>query len=372
MDGADNRRQASSREQGSQSARGGERARRNYGCVLHLGVAQHGDFSKISNQQSEIRNPFMTDLRYALRQLAKSPGFTVVALVTLALAIGANSAVFSLINALLVRPLPYKDPAALVLLWEQFRTLGLDRIPVSAPEYAEYEKRLRSFERTAAFKYESFNLSGDGNPERIQGAVVSPSLFDLLGVQPIRGRTFAVNEGGSGRDDVVVISAGLWQRRFNSDPAVIGNKIQLNGRSYTVIGVAPPTFEFPLPLFNVQGNQFAERADIWKPVAFTEDEMKARGLRGYSIIARLRSGVSKAQAQAEIDTLRVEWERQFPDNYASGTGFGVKIYPLQEQIVGGIRKGLVILLGAVSLARQLHPALRATRADPVVALDHNA
>src|SRR5207244_4373175 len=156
--------------------------------------------------------------------------------------------------------------------------------PVSAPEFLDYEKQIRSFDRMAGFNYESFNLTAGGNPERIQGAVVSPALFDVLGIKPSHGRTFAANEFGTGHDDVVVISARLWQRRFNSDPAVIGNKLLINGRSFTVIGVMPASFEFPLPLFNIQGGQFAERADLWKPIAFTEDELKSRGSRSYGII----------------------------------------------------------------------------------------
>ena len=211
----------------------------------------------------------MTDLRYALRQLAKSPGFTAVAVLTLALGIGANSAVFGLINGLLVKPLPYHDSSRLVLLWEQFPSQGLERIPVSAPEYLDYEKQTHSFERIAAFVSASFNLKTADLPERVQGAVVSPSVFPLLGIEPIKGRTFAQEEFGEGRDDVVVISERLWKRRFNSDPALIGNKLYLNGRSYTVIGIMPARFEFPLPLFNIQGMQFTERADIWKPIAFT-------------------------------------------------------------------------------------------------------
>jgi hypothetical protein len=171
----------------------------------------------------------MTDLRYALRQLAKSPGFTAVAVLTLALAIGANTAVFSLINALLVRPLPYQQPSQLVLIWERFATLGLERIPVSPPEYLDLEKQFQSTTGLAAFTFERFNLGGGDVPERISGAAVSPSLFPLLGVEPIKGRTFAREEQGQGHDDIIVISERLWKQRFNSDPALIGKSLLLNG-----------------------------------------------------------------------------------------------------------------------------------------------
>jgi predicted permease len=292
----------------------------------------------------------MTDLRYALRQLAKSPGFTVVAVLTLALAIGANTAVLSLVNALLIRPLPYKAPESLVLLWERFPTQGLERIPVSAPEYLDYEKQATSFEKIGAFNYAAYNLTTGDVPERVSGAVVSPALFPLLGVEPIKGRVFTQDEGRQGRDDIVIISARLWERRFNSDPTIVGNKISLNGRPHTVVGIMPRKFDFPLPLFNVQGSRFASRPDIWKPIAFTNDELSARYSRSYGVIGRLRRGVSSAQAQAQIDTITANFRQTNPKNYPAGlTEFGAKLYPLQDQVVGPMRTGLWILLGAVTL-----------------------
>ena len=290
-----------------------------------------------------------SEIKVALRGLAKTPGFTAIAIMTIALAIGANTAVLSLLNALLIRPLPYRSPAQLALLWEQFPAQGLERIPVSAPEYLDYEKQTTAFEKIAAFNYSANNLTTGDVPERVIGAVVSPSLFPLLGVAPIKGRVFTTDEFGEGHDDVVVISARLWQRRFNSDPMLIGNKISLNGRAFTVIGIMPERFDFPLPLFNVQGSQFAGRADIWKPIAFTKQELEARYSRSYGVIARLRPDVNLARAQAEIDTITANFKRAHPDNYPSATAFGAKLYSLQEQVVGGMRTPLWILLGAVSL-----------------------
>ena len=232
----------------------------------------------------------LSEIKVALRGLAKSPGFTAIAIATLALAIGANSAVFSLINALLVRPLPYQEPSRIALIWEQFATQGLERIPVSPPEYLDLEKEFQSGTGLAAFNYQTFNLGGGDVPERISGAVVSPSLFPLLGVEPIKGRTFAREEQGEGHDDVIVISERLWQRRFNSDPMLIGKSLLLNGRSYTVIGVMPAKFEFPIPIFGLQGNQFAERVDIWKPIAFTPLELKERGIAQLRFDHALASG----------------------------------------------------------------------------------
>ncbi len=290
----------------------------------------------------------LNEIKIALRGLLKTPGFTAIALVTIALAIGANTAVFSLINGLLVKPLPYSDPVKLVLLWEKFAAQGLERIPVSAPEFLDLEKEAQSYSRIAAFDYRTFNMSGSDLPERISGAVVSPALFPLLGVKPIVGRTFSVEEQGEGHDDVIVISGRLWKRRFNSDPALIGKPLLLNGRSYIVIGVMPASFEFPIPLFNVQGGQFAERVDVWKPAAFTPIEMQTRYSRSYGVIARLRPDVTPERAQAELNTIMANWIRIHPDLYSATQGFGAKVYPLHDQVVGGMRKGLMILLGSVA------------------------
>ena len=288
----------------------------------------------------------LNDIKLALRGFAKTRGFTAIAVATLALAIGANSAVFSLINALLVRPLPYQEPSRIALIWEQFKTQGLERIPCSPPEFLDLQKEFQSGTGLAAFNYQTFNIGGGDVPERISGAVVSPSLFPLLGVESIKGRTFAREEEGIGHDDVIVISERLWKRRFNADPMLVGKTLLLNGRNYTVIGIMPAKFEFPIPLYGVQGNQFAERVDIWKPIAFTSEELKQRGSRSYGLITRLRPGVSLTQAQAELDKIISNWVQTYKDNYGGG-GFGAKIYALHDQVIGQMRAGLGILLGAV-------------------------
>lgn len=291
----------------------------------------------------------MNDIRLAFRSLLRTPGFTLVAIVTVTLAIGANTAVFSLVNALLIRPLPYNAPQELVLLWQKFSGQGLEVIPVSAPEYLDYEKQTRSFAGVGAFDYANLNLTGGETPERIQGAVVSPSLFPVLGVEPIKGRVFSASEFGEGQDNVVVISARIWQRRFNSDPEILGKPVSLNGRNFTVVGIMSAKFEFPIPLFNIQGGQFSGQVDIWKPIAFTKDELKSRGSRSYGVVGRLKPGVTMGQAQAEINTINANWITQFPDNYSAPTRFGASLYSLHEQVIGGMRTALWILLGAVAL-----------------------
>jgi putative ABC transport system permease protein len=291
----------------------------------------------------------LQELKFAFRSLVKTPGFTAVALITVALAIAANTAVFSLVNALLIRPLPFKDPQKLVLLFEKFSAMGLDRIPVSVPEYLDYEKQLQSYDGIGAFNFANFNLTGGDMPERVQGAVVTPSVFAVLGVQPIHGRVFNQSEFGEGNDGVVMVSERLWKRRFNSDPQLVGQQLPINGRSFTVVGIMPSHFEFPLPLFGVQGATFAERADIWKPVAFTPDEMKSRGSRSYGVIGRLKNGVTLKQAQAELDTVVTGWFPLFPDNYEAATKFGASLYAIHDLVVGPMRGALWMLIAAVAV-----------------------
>ena len=289
------------------------------------------------------------DLRHSLRLLAKNPLFALVGIVTLALGIGATTAVFTLVNALLIKPLPYQDPSRLVLLFEHFRAQNLDAIPVSPPEFLEYKAQLKSFDKLAAFDTATFNLSEGDLPERVFGAKVSADLFPLLGVEPIRGRTFRPEENAQGRDDVLVISERLWRRKFDRDPRILGSKLIADGKPFTIVGIMPASFEFPLPLFNVTGAQFGEQADIWQPLGFTDQEMKRRGSRSYGVIGRLAPNVSPAQAQAEIETVVQGMRQRYTDNYPKGDSFGATIYPLKEQVIGPIKSLLLILSGAVAL-----------------------
>jgi putative ABC transport system permease protein len=292
----------------------------------------------------------LKDIRFALRQLPKQPAFTAIAVITVALAIGATTAVLSLVNGLLVRPLPYREPQQLILLLQHFKSQNLERIPVSPPEFKDYETRAHSFEKLGAFGYTNFNLAGEDKPERIPGATVTAGVLPLLGVSPVKGRFFQPEECALGRDDVVIISARLWQRRFNSDPQIIGTKFLLDGKSSTVIGVMPATFDFPLQLFNLgNGGQFGGRAEIWKPLAFTDQEMKARYSRRFFIVGRLAPGSSLAQAQAEIETINAQMRREHPDNYGHDNSFGGDVFRLRDLAIAGMRPALLILLGAVFL-----------------------
>jgi putative ABC transport system permease protein len=291
----------------------------------------------------------LQEIRFAFRGLAKSPAFSAIAIITVALAICANSAVFSLANALLIRPLPFAQPSGLALILQHFHSMGLEKIPVSAPEFRDYEQRVRSFEKIGAFTTGNYNLARDNQPERVAAALVTSGVFDVLGVKPMRGRTFTADECQPGKDDVVVISAHLWQRRFNSDPNVIGEPISLDGRNCTVVGVMPESFEFPIQLFNVAVATFSERADLWTPLAFTEQQLKQRGSRGLLLIARLKAGATFASAQSEIESVNVQMRAEYPNNYPKGTSFGADALPLQDLAAGAVRPMLLILVAAVAL-----------------------
>ena len=292
----------------------------------------------------------LKDIRFSFRQLIKQPGFTAIAVLTIALAIGATTAVLSLVNGLLVRPLPYRDSQRLVLLLQHFKSQNLERIPVSPPEFKDYETRAHSFEKLGAFGYTNFNLASEDRPERIAGATVTANVLPLLGDSPIKGRFFQPEECTLGRDDVVIISARLWQRRFNSDQQIIGRKVLLDGKDFTVVGVMPAGFDFPLQLFNLgNGGSFGGRAEIWKPLAFTDDQMKARYSRSFWIVGRLAPGTSPVQAQAEIETINAQMRREHTDNYSQDNSFGGDVFLLQDLVVAGMRPALLILLGAVFL-----------------------
>jgi putative ABC transport system permease protein len=246
--------------------------------------------------------------------------------------------------------LPYREPQQLVLLLQHFKSQNLERIPVSPPEFTDYETRAHSFEKLGAFSYTNFNLAGEDKPERISGATVTAAVLPLLGVSPIKGRFFEPEECTLGRDDVVIISARLWERRFNSDPQIVGTKLLLNGKSFTVVGVMPASFDFPLQLFNLgNGGQFGGRAEIWQPLAFTDDQMKARYSRSFAVIGRLAPGASVAKAQAEIETINAQMRREHSNNYSQDNSFGGDVFPLHDLAVGGMRPALLILLSAVFL-----------------------
>jgi len=278
----------------------------------------------------------LQDLRYGLRMLAKNPGFTAVAVLTLALGIGANSAIFSVVNAVLLKPLPYNDADRLVIVWEQNPERGWYRNIVSAANFVDWRKQNHVFtQMAAADAFKSFNLTGSGQPEEVGGEQVSTSLFSLLGVSPIKGRDFLPEEDQSGGPKVVILSYGLWQRRFGGDPALVGKSISLNNENYMVVGIMPAGFYFP-PFWRDWN-----KGELWTPGLKLSNPQREE--HGYIAVGRLKPDVNLVQAQAEMDTIA----RRLALEYSDSKGWGVSLVRLREQAVGETRRPLLVLLGAV-------------------------
>ena len=278
------------------------------------------------------------DLRYGLRILSNNKAFAIVAILTLALGIGANTAIFSVVNAALLRPLPYPDPGRLAILWGNVKRVKVERRGASYPDYIDWRNQSRSFTAMAAFSANQFALTGLGMPELISGEYVSQPYFSLLGIQPERGRLIRPDgDQAPQRDAVAILSDGAWKGRFGSDPAIIGRVIELDGRAYTVVGVAPPGFR-----------GLTDQAEVWLPFVMSGSaaDLHERGNRDFQVLARLRSGVSLAQAQAEMNAIAKRLERSYPE---TNEARGVELSPLERETVGDIRKPLLILLGAVGL-----------------------
>ena len=285
------------------------------------------------------------DLWFGIRSLAKKPGFTAVAVLSLAIGIGANSAIFSVTNALLLRPLPYKDAERLAILWNRSPGLGVAQDWFSPAQYWDVKTQNRVFEQTAVTIGGSFNLTGNGNPEHVDGARVSSSLFPLLGVNALHGRVFSAEEDTPGKGPVVILSYGFWQRRFSSDPNAVGKTLALNGNNFTIVGVMPPGFSLTREVMLTVNA--IERADLLLPLPMGETARTNRGNEDFNIFAKLKPGVTVAQAQADMDLLTARLKQDFPANYPPNGGLTFSVVPLLEEVVGDISRSLMILFGAV-------------------------
>ena len=281
----------------------------------------------------------MNEIRFAFRQLKKSPGFTAIAIITLALGIGANTAIFSVVNAVLLRPLPYKTPDQLLMIWEASAKDDIDKEPLSFPNFTDYRQQAQSFDGVGAFTNASPILSaGDGEPERLTGAAVVGDFFSVLGVEPVLGRKFLPEENEEGKNRVTILSHAFWQRRFGGDPNLVGQQITLNGNQYTVVGVMSPVFQDPVAA--------AKRpVELWVPLAVTEGMRNSRRGDFLQVIARLKPNVSVEQARAEVQGIAKRLEQQYPDTNTGWTSF---VVPLHQELTGNVRPALLILLGAVA------------------------
>lgn len=278
----------------------------------------------------------LQDLRFAVRTLCRCPSFSLVALVILALGIGANTAIFSLFSAVLLKPLPLEEPDELVSLWSDLtKAGGPERLQPPLASYVDWRTRSTSFDDVAALEVLSYNLTGDGTPERLAGIRTTANLFSLIGLQPILGRTLTPADEGPDATPVVVIDAGLWARRFGADPSIVGRTMVLDGLAHTVIGIVPPDFQYP-----------SGDTEIWVPALFSASELARRDAYVMHVVARLKEGVTLAQAQVEMNALAQTLEREFPQ---TNTNTGIAVAALQEHMTREARRSLFILLATVGI-----------------------
>ncbi len=283
----------------------------------------------------------INDIRYGLRMLAKNPSFTTVAMITLALGIGANTAVFSVVDAVILRPLPYRHPEQLLLVSETLPQMSHDEIGVSAAEYFDYQEQNHSFSQVAAYESDGFNLTGEGAPLRVNAARLSASAFPLLGVGASLGRTFTPEEDRVGFANVVVLSHSLWERQYGRDPKILGKTVKLDEKPFIVVGVMPTSFCFPF-----DGAPFSERADLWLPEAFSMNRLKDRTMEfGVGLIGRLKPGVTEAEAQKDVENIAAAFMHQHPEGYGGTVWVAPRVYSLATNTIRRA-KPLVILLGA--------------------------
>jgi putative ABC transport system permease protein len=277
----------------------------------------------------------LQDLRHALRALWKNPGFTAVAVLTLGLGIGANTAIFSVVESVLLRPLPYRDPGALVQVWNTYLP-AFPQTPMSAGDFQDFQRQAASFSQMAAYVDPpiGFNLTGDGQAERLEARLVTSGFFPLLGIRPVAGRTFHPEEDKPGSPPVVLISHSLWQSHFGSNPSVIGRTVLLDGRGFTLVGVLPEEL------------RLIPTTDIWIPVSEYGDDLTSHLHHDFKILARMKPGIGISQAQAELATLNRQEEQAFPDTHKN---WGVLVKPMEDLSAVKMRVALLVLFGAVGL-----------------------
>src|SRR5215469_3900486 len=275
------------------------------------------------------------DLKYAVRQLRKAPGFALIAVITLALGIGANTAIFSVVNGVLLRPLPFHDPDQVVRIWHkppETSFPGMTTFAVSPANFLDWQAENHVFSSMAIYGYRGFTLTGGEKAEQVDASAVSPDFFSTLQVQPLVGRVFSADENQPGHSNVVVLSHRFWQDHFGSRREIVGHEITLDGAHYLVAGVMPPSFRLP------------DFAQVWTPMAWSDQEKAIRGNHNYMVIARLKPGVDLTQAQAEMNTISGRLQQQYPTD---DKGWGAVVRPLQADLVGDVRPTLLVLLGAV-------------------------
>jgi putative ABC transport system permease protein len=273
-----------------------------------------------------------SDIRYALRNLLRRPAFTLIAVVTLALGIGANTAIFSAINALLLKPLPFPELDRVVAIWDKLPSRGVMHNEVTMANYLDWQSQNQSFEQLALYRWWSANITGIDPPERIQGFLVTANFLDAIGMKPIMGRNFSAEENQPGKDAVAIITHSLWQRRFGGDPNIVNKTITVNSIVRTVVGVMPERFNFP------------KGAEVYAPLAMTPELAKNRSSHSYYVIGRLKPGISIESSQADIDNMTARLEQQYPE---TNTGWGATAFPIVADTVRMYDTALWVMMGAV-------------------------
>jgi putative ABC transport system permease protein len=310
---------------------------------LEFGGMERAKQECLEARGASFLDNLIQDLRYGTRTMMRAPGFTATAVLALALGIGANTAIFSVVNAVLLRPLPYDQPERLVRVWHvppQATFPGTAEFAVSPANFLDWRSEAKSFEGMAAYGGGSYTLTGGGNPETIRMIAVSDGMFSILRARPLLGSGFVSGEDEPGHEHVVVLSYGTWRSRFGANPDIVGKNITLNAQAFTVIGVMGPKFDFPI------SSDPSSRAQMWKPLVWTAQERAVRDNHNYGVIARLKPGVSVKQAQAEMDSISNGLAQQYP---ADDKGWGAIAVPMHDDLVGDVRPALLILLGAVVL-----------------------
>src|SRR5215213_4857774 len=296
----------------------------------------NADLRQSAAQKEIVMDLLLRDIRYGVRGLLKRPGFTVIALITLALGIGANTAIFSVVNAVLLRPLPFQKPEELVIVWEDATLVGFPHNTPAPANYVDWKTQNQSFADMAATHETSYNLTGDGEPERVTAYAVTANFFPLLGVQPLLGRSFLNEEDRPGGNKVVVLSYSLWQSRYGADRNILNREILLNGEKHSVVGVMPSSFQF-----------FEKDARLWVPIAMDQEDWANRGGHYLTVVARLKPGVSVAQAHADMNAIMRRIATDHPAETMEGK-IGAVVLPVRDQFVGDARGLLIVLLIAVA------------------------
>jgi putative ABC transport system permease protein len=304
----------------------------------YAAIRSFGGVERVKEESRDVRGirlleEIWQDMRFGLRMLQKNPGFTLIAIITLALGIGANTAIFSVVNAALLRPLPYDNPDRIMSVSVMQPQKGVYQLPFALPNYLDLRERAQSFTEIAAYRGWQYTITGAGEPVTVFGERVTANLFPVLGVQPMIGRYFLPEEDATGNDSAVILSYGLWQSRFGGDRNIINSPIMIDDAPRTVVGVMPPGFYFS-----------TKSVELWVPLSPTKRDLN-RALGNMRVIARLKPGINLKQAQAEVKTIAAQLEQQYPENNKDQ---GIQVATLQEDIVGNIKPALLMLLGAVT------------------------